>query len=119
MIRFFMVFLSFWSLVVFSKPGYYDSLRDPTELPFSKVEKSNGLEEQEFVERLHVLEMIVIAEDDSYAVIDGDLFHVGDYLGFWKVKKINDYFVVLSSEKGERELKLTSSVLVPVPLGGV
>ena len=88
-------------MIVFSSFVNAVTYRDPTSLPYAPVK----IEQKEEAPRPHILEMIMVTPDEKYAIIDGFMLHVGDYLGDWVVKDISDYLVVLSSSKGVKELR--------------
>ena len=87
-------------------------VRDPTAPPFSPVKVET--KKVEPPPRPYILEMIVVTSEDRYVIIDGEILHIGDFLGSWKVQDINDYSVTMVSKLGTKRLSLSSDVIIPI-----
>lgn len=54
----------------------------------------------------------------DYAVINGDVFAVGDIIGVYQIKKIASDRVLLTSDQKEVELVLPEDMIYPTPQNG-
>ncbi len=79
---------------------------DPTKPLTLSVVKSDG------VKKGLVLETIVHGKKNKSAIISGKLMKVGDYIGVYKLIKVNRSSVVLRSEDGPLRLSIFSGVVV-------
>ena len=103
------VALTFYITNIFADPidGGKEITKDPTQPPSYSADVSRSKITESVTS--FILDAVLISETTKLAVINNNIFKVGDVIGEEKIKSIDTYSVTLVGEQGEVVLHLFGS----------
>jgi len=104
MLWFVILFVGLPSVVAAQSSSFVDSMRPPHVSATASGKVKNG--GNKAVKPLQ-LQAVLVSEERSVAVINGQLLQLGEWIGGYKVTRISAEAVILQGKSGQRTLKRT------------